>query len=124
VPVRELAPARDDLLGKVSMNYQAFTNDTLVMMHHGARGALAVDDELSKLGEEPRFKVRSTSDWKTHAADLETEMVRRGMTFEVIDWSAPAPDDPLQPEVPQGGDKTANRDTRFRDRIAAVINMR
>jgi hypothetical protein len=106
------------------MNYQAFTNDTLVMMHHGARGALAVDDELSKLGEEPRFKVRSTSDWKTHAADLETEMVRRGMTFEVIDWSAPAPDDPLQPEVPQGGDKTANRDTRFGDRIAAVINMR
>ena len=35
------------------MNYQAFTNDTLTMMYEGARGALAVDDELKKLGNEP-----------------------------------------------------------------------
>jgi hypothetical protein len=27
-----------------------------------------------------------TSDWKKHAADLETEMLKRGMFFEVIDW--------------------------------------
>jgi len=72
------------------MKYQAFTNDSLAMMHHGARGALAVDDELSKLGEEPRFKVRSTSDWAEHAADLETEMLRRGMNFEAIDLSVTA----------------------------------
>lgn len=76
------------------MKYQAFTNDSLAMMHHGARGALAVDDELSKLGEEPRFKVRTTSDWAEHAADLETEMVRRGMNFEAIDLSAPVEPDP------------------------------
>jgi hypothetical protein len=24
---------------------------------------------------------------EVHAAELETEMLRRGMTFEVIDWS-------------------------------------
>ena len=76
------------------MKYQAFTNDSLAMMHHGARGALAVDDELSKLGEEPRFKVRDTADWAEHAADLETEMLRRGMSFEAIDLSAPLQPDP------------------------------
>jgi hypothetical protein len=81
------------------MKYQAFTNDSLAMMHHGARGALAVDDELSKLGEEPRFKVRTTSDWAEHAADLETEMVRRGMNFEAIDLSAPVEPDPGEREA-------------------------
>lgn len=69
------------------MNYQAFTNDSLTMMYEGIRGALASDDALCGLGEEPRFRVRETADWKIHAADLESEMLRRGMIFEVIDWS-------------------------------------
>jgi hypothetical protein len=69
------------------MNYQAFTNDSLTMMYEGIRGALASDDALSGLDEEPRFRVRETPDWKMHAADLETEMLKRGMMFEVIDWS-------------------------------------
>jgi hypothetical protein len=37
-------------------------------------------------GDEPRFRVRETPDWKKHAADLESEMLKRGMFFEVIDW--------------------------------------
>jgi hypothetical protein len=69
------------------MNYQAFTNDSLTMMYQGAGGALAVDDALSELAKEPRFCVRETSEWKQHAADLESEMLRRGMVFEVIDLS-------------------------------------
>ena len=69
------------------MNYQAFTNDTLTMTYQGARGALAVDDELKKLGNEPRFRVRETPEWKQYAADLEAEMLKRGMVFEIIDWS-------------------------------------
>ena len=69
------------------MNYQALTNDSLTMMYEGVRGALAADDSLSGLGEKPRFRVRKTSDWKKHAADLEVEMLARGMMFEVIDWS-------------------------------------
>jgi hypothetical protein len=69
------------------MNYQAFTNDGLTMMYEGIRGALASDDALIGLGEESRFRVRETPDWKLHAANLETEMLRRGMVFEVIDWS-------------------------------------
>ena len=36
---------------------------------------------------ETRFRVRETPDWKKHAADLEAEMLKRGMFFEVIDWS-------------------------------------
>jgi hypothetical protein len=69
------------------MNYQAFTGDSLTMMYEAVRGALAVDDALRDQGEEPRFRVRETPDWKTHAADLESEMLNRGMFFEVIDWS-------------------------------------
>jgi hypothetical protein len=69
------------------MNYQAFTNDSLTMMYEGIRGALAADDEFSRHGGEPRFRVRETPEWKKHAADLESEMLKRGMIFEVIDWS-------------------------------------
>lgn len=69
------------------MNYGAFTNDSLTMMYEGVRGALAADDALKVQGEEPRFRVSETSDWKKHAADLEVEMLRRGMTFDIIDWS-------------------------------------
>jgi hypothetical protein len=69
------------------MNYRAYTNDSLTMMYESVRGALAADDALAALGEEPRFRVRETSEWKKHAADLEAEMLKRGMFFEVIDWS-------------------------------------
>jgi hypothetical protein len=69
------------------MNYQAFTNDSLAMMYEAIRGALAADDALKARGQEPRFRVRETPDWKDHAADLEAEMLKRGMMFEVIDWS-------------------------------------
>jgi hypothetical protein len=69
------------------MNYQAFTNDSLTMMYEGVRGALAADDALKRQDLETRFRVRETPDWKKHAADLEAEMLKRGMFFEVIDWS-------------------------------------
>jgi hypothetical protein len=69
------------------MNYQAFTNDSLTMMYEGIRGALAADETLKEQGEEPRFRVRETPDWKKHAGNLESEMLRRGMFFDVIDWS-------------------------------------
>lgn len=69
------------------MDYHAFTNDTLAMMYFGARGALAADDELSRLGEEARFRVRETAEWKKHTAALEAEMLKRGMVFDLIEWS-------------------------------------
>jgi hypothetical protein len=69
------------------MNYQAFTNDSLTMMYEGIRGALAADEALKGQGEEPGFRVRETPDWKKHAGNLESEMLRRGMFFDVIDWS-------------------------------------
>ena len=68
------------------MNYGAFSNDSLTMMYEGVRGALATDDAVKGQGGETRFRVRETSKWKKHAADLKTEMLRRGMMFEVIDW--------------------------------------
>jgi hypothetical protein len=70
-----------------AMNYAAFTNDSLTMMYEGIRGALAADDALKRQGMEIRFRVRETPEWKLHAAELETEMLGRGMMFEVIDWS-------------------------------------
>jgi hypothetical protein len=69
------------------MNYQAFTNNSLTMMYEGVRGALAADDALEKDGHEPPFRTRETSEWRLHAADLEAEMLKRGMIFEAIDWS-------------------------------------
>src|SRR3984893_15399774 len=38
-------------------------------------------------GKDTRFRVRETPEWKKHAADLEAEMLKRGMMFDVIDWS-------------------------------------
>jgi hypothetical protein len=76
------------------MNYPAFTNDSLTMMYEGVRGALAADDALKAEGRETRFRVRETPDWKRHAAELESEMLKRGMFFAVVDWSedqAPLP---------------------------------
>ena len=34
-----------------------------------------------------RFHARETPDWKKHAADLEQEMLTRGMFFDVINWT-------------------------------------
>ena len=69
------------------MNYAAFTNDSLTLMYEAIRGALAADDAADKHGDDPRFKVRETADWKMHAADLEVEIIKRGMIFTVIDWN-------------------------------------
>jgi hypothetical protein len=66
------------------MNYQAFTNDSLTMMYEGIRGVLAADDALKRQGMEIRFRVRETPEWRLHAAELETEMLGRGMMLEVI----------------------------------------
>ena len=68
------------------MNYQAFTNASLTMMYEGVRGALAADDALKQQAQETRFRVRETPEWKKHAAALEAEMLKREMSFEVIDW--------------------------------------
>jgi hypothetical protein len=57
------------------------------MMYEGVRGALAADGALKGQGEDTRFRVRETPEWKRHAADLEAGMLRRGMIFTVIDWS-------------------------------------
>jgi hypothetical protein len=69
------------------MNYPAFTNDSVTMMYEGMRGVLAADDALKRQGMEIPFRVRETPEWKLHAAELETEMLQRGMYFDVIDWS-------------------------------------
>ena len=118
------------------MNYQAFTDEALLMMHYGTRGALAVDDELTRLGAECRFRVRENFDWKQHADDLEAEMRRRGMNFQAIDWIA-IPEGPgvgegatLQPAAPSseraGDGPTAeieDGDARLKRRIAAILKM-
>jgi len=124
------------------MNYHEFTDDALLMMHYSTRGALAVDDELTKLGAEPRFRVRETSDWRKHADDLEAEMSQRGTVFEALDWSeiqkiGCVPDSAaLQPEGPKPDFASAPSDSvalagatddnnsRLKRRIAAFIKMR
>ena len=69
------------------MNYEAFTNESLTMMYEAVRGALAADDAMENDLREPPFRVRETPDWKKHAAELEKEMLNRGMFFKAIEWS-------------------------------------
>ena len=69
------------------MDYEAFTNDSLIMMYEAIRGALASDDALEGLGEEPRFRIRATAEWKRHAGNLESEMLKRGLVVDIIDWT-------------------------------------
>jgi hypothetical protein len=70
------------------MNYRAFTNDSLTMMYEAIRGALAADEARRTQGDEPRFRIRETPEWKAHSVDLEAEMRSRGMLFEVINWDS------------------------------------
>ena len=51
------------------------------------RGPLVADDALSDLGAECKFRVRETPEWKVHAVHIEAEMLKRGMFFDLIDWS-------------------------------------
>ena len=67
------------------MNYGAFINASIAMMYEAVRGALAADDALERQGQETRFRVRETPDWRKHAAVLETEVLKRGMVFDVVD---------------------------------------
>ena len=69
------------------MDYRNFTNDSLLMMYESIRGALASDDAQKLAMQEPRFRVRETTEWKEHAGGLEAEMLRRGMQLNLIDWS-------------------------------------
>ena len=87
------------------MNYGAFTNDSLTTMYEVVRGALDADDTLKAWGEEIRFRVRETAEWKTHAADLEMEMIKRGMIFEVIRLIGPK----VRQSFPYRMDGTASR---------------
>jgi hypothetical protein len=66
-------------MGRVPMNYQAFTNDSLTMMYEAIRGAMAADDALKRQGIEIRFRVRETPEWKIHAA-LASGQYRGGFT--------------------------------------------
>jgi hypothetical protein len=66
------------------MDYQAFTNDSLAMMYESIRGALATMRQRVLVS--PRFRARKTPEWKRHAGELESEMFKRGMFFDVIDW--------------------------------------
>ena len=82
-----ISTQRRFFVGVGPVNYQAFTNDSLIMMYEAVRGALAADDALKRQGMATRFRVRETPDWKKHAADLEQEMLMRGMFFDVINWT-------------------------------------
>jgi hypothetical protein len=70
------------------MNYQAFTNESLTILYEGVCAALAADDALERHNQAPPFRVRDTPDWQQHAAGLAAEMLKRGMLFNVIDWSS------------------------------------
>ena len=71
------------------MDYGAFTDASLKMMYEAVRGALQADDAFEANDEEPKFRVRTTPEWKRHAGSLEAAMrsiagSARSMGVEVI----------------------------------------
>ena len=66
------------------MNYGEFSNESLAMMYEAVRAALAADDALEFAGQETKLRERKIPGWRKHAANLESEMLTRGMTFNVI----------------------------------------
>ena len=69
------------------MDYRELTNDSLTMLYESVRAALLSDNAQKEAGDKPRFRIRETRAWREHAGDLEVEMLQRGMSFEIIDWS-------------------------------------
>jgi len=79
------------------MNYEALANNGLTLLYETIRAALKVDDSRVDEGAEPQFHIRDTAEWKKLAGALEMAMLKRGMTFEVIEWY------PGQIKLPLGG---------------------
>jgi hypothetical protein len=79
------------------MNFETFANAGLTLFYETIRAALKVDDSRADEGAAPQFHVRDTPEWKKFAAALEMEMLKRGMTFQVIEWY------PGQIKLPLGG---------------------
>jgi hypothetical protein len=69
------------------MDYRELTNDSLTMLYESVRAALVSDNAQKAEGDTPRFRIRETRAWREHAGNLEIEMLKRGMAFEIIDWS-------------------------------------
>jgi hypothetical protein len=105
------------------MDYQGFTDDSLITMYAGVREALAADDTFRELGIEGRYRVRQTPSWKLHAADLEAEMLRRGIMFDVIEWyeaDRPADETPAPPAVPEQAQLSAVEPSRSQMLLAEL----
>ena len=69
------------------MDCGTFTDAGLRVMYDAIHGALEVDNEFEAGGKDPKFRVRSMPEWKRHAGDIEAEMLKRGLAFDVIDWT-------------------------------------
>ena len=69
------------------MNYSAFTNDSLLMMTRASEGHSRLTTRFASKVRNAGFTFGKPPEWKMHAADLEFEMLKRGMIFDVIDWS-------------------------------------
>lgn len=82
VPIRPAARADKVIPAKAV----AVETSQAVGNREAVRGALEADDAVERQDGEPKFKVRDTPEWKKHAANLETEMLRRGMSFDIINW--------------------------------------
>lgn len=63
------------------MNYAAFTDKALQLMHDAVHRAIAADAVANKRGEPSPCETKQTRDWHDHAKALEQEMVRRNVPF-------------------------------------------
>lgn len=61
------------------------TDDGVRSLHEAIRGALEEDDRIPE-GKPKRYGAREFSDFRRTADLFETELERRGLDFEKINW--------------------------------------
>lgn len=62
-----------------------YSTSGLLMMHHGIRQALEVDDNLFPKAEKT-YGVREYPDWRRWSDAIESELNRRQVKYQKVAW--------------------------------------
>ena len=66
------------------MNLHNITTEGLLLLHNAIRKALEEDDSLPE--NQKKYEVRSFSDWRKWADEIESELTKRDISYNAIQW--------------------------------------
>lgn len=67
------------------MNIPGYSTSGLLMLHNAIHQALAVDDNI-KISIDKPYGVREYRDWRKMSDEIEAELSKRGVKFQVVPW--------------------------------------